>query len=221
MLTVFFVFLFFLNQMADPLTALMHAVQVMNLLKTLILKTLREREENATGGNSPISSTSSDQQADEDDFESQHEVDMSCDSREHTSDEDDAEYSHNSGDESYSLNEIEECFLKQLEEKEEDTNDDQKKSDENLEVQNISPRSCISDQEKQVSSSDINSGTSLSTSISKTNCSSTSDTEDSGGSVSMADKKTKSPSKGCQNDRVVESLHGLLVLPHLPPGLAN
>lgn len=31
--------------MADPLTALIHAVQVMNFLKTLILKALREREE--------------------------------------------------------------------------------------------------------------------------------------------------------------------------------
>lgn len=31
--------------MADPLTALIHAVQVMNFLKTLILKTLRERNE--------------------------------------------------------------------------------------------------------------------------------------------------------------------------------
>lgn len=34
--------------MADPLTALIHAVQVMNFLKTLILKTLREREESPT-----------------------------------------------------------------------------------------------------------------------------------------------------------------------------
>lgn len=34
-------------QMADPLTALIHAVQVMNFLKTLIMKTLREREEAA------------------------------------------------------------------------------------------------------------------------------------------------------------------------------
>jgi hypothetical protein len=33
-----------LMQMADPLTALIHAVQVMNFLKTLILKTIRERE---------------------------------------------------------------------------------------------------------------------------------------------------------------------------------
>ncbi|KAG6638088.1 hypothetical protein I3843_10G011200 [Carya illinoinensis] len=34
-----------MTQMADPLTALMYAVQVMNFLKTLIVKTLREREE--------------------------------------------------------------------------------------------------------------------------------------------------------------------------------
>ncbi|KAL6982152.1 hypothetical protein U1Q18_023765 [Sarracenia purpurea var. burkii] len=34
-----------MTQMADPLTALIHAVQVMNFLKTLIVKTLREREE--------------------------------------------------------------------------------------------------------------------------------------------------------------------------------
>lgn len=34
-------------QMADPLTALIHAVQVMNLLKTLILKNLHNREESA------------------------------------------------------------------------------------------------------------------------------------------------------------------------------
>lgn len=31
--------------MADPLTALMYAVQVMNFLKTLIIKTLRDRED--------------------------------------------------------------------------------------------------------------------------------------------------------------------------------
>ncbi|KAL4354169.1 hypothetical protein GQ457_06G031170 [Hibiscus cannabinus] len=36
-----------MTQMADPLTALIHAVQVMNFLKTLILKTLGEREESA------------------------------------------------------------------------------------------------------------------------------------------------------------------------------
>ncbi|KAE8693667.1 Rho GTPase-activating protein 3 [Hibiscus syriacus] len=37
-----------MTQMADPLTALIHAVQVMNFLKTLILKTLRKREESAS-----------------------------------------------------------------------------------------------------------------------------------------------------------------------------
>ncbi|KAJ0971185.1 hypothetical protein J5N97_019144 [Dioscorea zingiberensis] len=36
-----------MTQMADPLTALIHAVQVMNFLKTLIVKTLREREDAA------------------------------------------------------------------------------------------------------------------------------------------------------------------------------
>ncbi|XP_028756853.1 rho GTPase-activating protein 5 [Neltuma alba] len=34
-----------MTQMADPLTALMYAVQVMNFLKTLVLKTLRERKD--------------------------------------------------------------------------------------------------------------------------------------------------------------------------------
>ncbi|KAF5747793.1 Rho GTPase activating protein with PAK-box/P21-Rho-binding domain [Tripterygium wilfordii] len=34
-----------MTQMSDPLTALMYAVQVMNFLKTLIIKTLRERED--------------------------------------------------------------------------------------------------------------------------------------------------------------------------------
>ncbi|XP_039007502.1 rho GTPase-activating protein 5-like [Hibiscus syriacus] len=37
-----------MTQMADPLTALIHAVQVMNFLKTLILKTQGEREESAS-----------------------------------------------------------------------------------------------------------------------------------------------------------------------------
>lgn len=45
--------------MSDPLTALMHAVQVMNLLKTLIMKTLQEREEASSGEYSPMSNYSS------------------------------------------------------------------------------------------------------------------------------------------------------------------
>ncbi|XP_044493205.1 rho GTPase-activating protein 3 [Mangifera indica] len=47
-----------MTQMADPLTALIHAVQVMNFLKTLILKTIREREESA--GKSRLLSSRSD-----------------------------------------------------------------------------------------------------------------------------------------------------------------
>ncbi|KAL2345242.1 hypothetical protein Fmac_006527 [Flemingia macrophylla] len=40
-----------MTQMADPLTALMYAVQVMNFLKTLVVKTLREREESIVKSN--------------------------------------------------------------------------------------------------------------------------------------------------------------------------
>ncbi|KAK3003241.1 hypothetical protein RJ639_018183 [Escallonia herrerae] len=66
-----------MTQMSDPLTALMHAVQVMNLLKTLIMKSLREREETATGGYSPMSSRSSGMETHEE-FNSQQEMDTSC-----------------------------------------------------------------------------------------------------------------------------------------------
>lgn len=46
-----------MTKMADPLTALIHAVQVMNFLKTLITKTLMERENSdATDQTLPISS---------------------------------------------------------------------------------------------------------------------------------------------------------------------
>ncbi|KAL9267497.1 Rho GTPase-activating protein 3-like protein [Drosera capensis] len=37
-----------MTQMLEPLTALIHAVQVMNFLKTLIVKTLRDREDSAS-----------------------------------------------------------------------------------------------------------------------------------------------------------------------------
>jgi hypothetical protein len=49
--------------MADPLTALIHAVQVMNFLKTLIWKTIKERKE-ATGAvqaSQPCSDSPNDQ----------------------------------------------------------------------------------------------------------------------------------------------------------------
>lgn len=47
-----------LLQMADPLIALMHAVQVMNFLRTLVVKTLREREESIKKSN-PVSNLDS------------------------------------------------------------------------------------------------------------------------------------------------------------------
>jgi len=131
--------------MSDPLTALMHAVQVMNLLKTLIMKTLREREETATGGYSPMSfhtsfrrsedeydsqretatggyspmSFRSSYRPSEDEYDSQREIDASGELRRTKSDFDDhAHYRNNSQVEleAESLSEIEDCFLKKLDE---------------------------------------------------------------------------------------------------------
>lgn len=82
--------------MSDPLTALMHAVQVMNLLKTLILKTLRDREETSTEEYSSMSSHSSDRQSEVDDYDSQQEMDTSGEFKRAKLDYDDhADYSHN------------------------------------------------------------------------------------------------------------------------------
>lgn len=101
--------------MSDPLTALMHAVQVMNLLKTLIMKTLREREETDTGSYSPMSSCSSDHLTDGD-FDSQQEMESSSELSGPTSDCDENTHNSQNGDETRSLSEIEECFLRQLDE---------------------------------------------------------------------------------------------------------
>ncbi|KAK4720302.1 hypothetical protein R3W88_018640 [Solanum pinnatisectum] len=117
-----------MTQMSDPLTALMHAVQVMNLLKTLIMKTLRERGEAEDGDYSPMSSRSSGRQTDEE-FDSQQEMDTSCESAGPASDDDDADeqhrysYSSEERDEVESLSEIEESFLRQLDENEHAKND--------------------------------------------------------------------------------------------------
>ncbi|KAL6516061.1 Rho GTPase-activating protein 2 [Orobanche gracilis] len=114
----------FLHQMSDPLTALMHAVQVMNLLKTLIRKTIYEREEGCGGGYSPLSSHSSDRQTDEEYDDSQREMDTSCASTGLLSDEGEEEeedlYGTRSkdGEELGCLSEIEESFLRQLDENE-------------------------------------------------------------------------------------------------------
>ncbi|KAG5603378.1 hypothetical protein H5410_034748 [Solanum commersonii] len=117
-----------MTQMSDPLTALMHAVQVMNLLKTLIMKTLRERGEAEDGDYSPMSSRSSGRQTDEE-FDSQQEMDTSCESAGPASDDDDADeqhrysYSSEERDEVESLSEIEQSFLRQLDENEHAKND--------------------------------------------------------------------------------------------------
>ncbi|MCD7468025.1 Rho GTPase-activating protein 2 [Datura stramonium] len=116
-----------MTQMSDPLTALMHAVQVMNLLKTLIMKTLRERGEAEDGEYSPMSSRSSGRKTDEE-FDSQQEMDTSCESAGPASDDDADEqhrYSYSSEDreEVESLSEIEESFLRQLDENEHAKND--------------------------------------------------------------------------------------------------
>ncbi|XP_028804250.1 rho GTPase-activating protein 2-like [Neltuma alba] len=72
-----------MTQMSDPLTALMHAVQVMNLLMTLIMKTLAEREEAA---GSPASFHSS-----EEEYESEEEMDTSDGEEEGEEEEEEAE----------------------------------------------------------------------------------------------------------------------------------
>eukprot|EP00262_Sarcandra_glabra_P008566 TRINITY_DN22121_c0_g1_i1.p1 TRINITY_DN22121_c0_g1~~TRINITY_DN22121_c0_g1_i1.p1 ORF type:complete len:490 (-),score=77.75 TRINITY_DN22121_c0_g1_i1:243-1712(-) len=50
-----------MTQMADPLTALMYAVQVMNFLKTLILKTLKDRQDSVLDATSVSHSDPSDE----------------------------------------------------------------------------------------------------------------------------------------------------------------
>ncbi|XP_074312226.1 rho GTPase-activating protein 2-like [Silene latifolia] len=102
-----------MTQMSDPLTALMHAVQVMNLLKTLITKTLRERDESPMGDYSPMSSRSSGRESDEE-YDSQQEMETSCDSRGPASDCDELVDEDENVVEGGSLSVIEECFLRQL-----------------------------------------------------------------------------------------------------------
>ncbi|XP_006366377.1 rho GTPase-activating protein 2-like isoform X2 [Solanum tuberosum] len=114
-----------MTQMSDPLTALMHAVQVMNLLKTLIVKTLRERGETEGGGYSPMSSSFSDRQT-EKEFDTQQEMENRCESPGPASDDDEQpHYSYNSEDrdEIESLSEIERSFLRQVDENNHAKND--------------------------------------------------------------------------------------------------
>ncbi|KAH1081304.1 hypothetical protein J1N35_021065 [Gossypium stocksii] len=141
-----------MTRMSDPLTALMHAVQVMNLLKTLIIKTLRKREETAMGGYSPTSSHSCDCPTDEE-FDSQPEMDTSCELRGPTSDYDNTLYSNCSADEDEdeddeieveveSLGEIEECFIRQLDEHKNITHSFLEEAADESQRDDSSPRSC-------------------------------------------------------------------------------
>ncbi|KAF8387942.1 hypothetical protein HHK36_026607 [Tetracentron sinense] len=201
-----------MTQMSDPLTALMHAVQVMNLLKTLIMKTLKEREETETGGYSPLSSHSSDRET-EDDFDSQQEMDTICELRTPTSDHNDnnSHYSHCSEDEEEtdSLNKIEECFLRELDDKEDLTNDGPYESAVDMGREHVSSSS--------YSGFNAESGFSLSDSKNESPGSSASDAEDSVTSVIAVEETEirKSPSKGCDEssgdveivEKQVEILH--------------
>ncbi|KAL5864136.1 hypothetical protein ACOSQ3_001650 [Xanthoceras sorbifolium] len=195
-----------MTQMSDPLTALMHAVQVMNLLKTLIVKNLREREETASGGYSPMSSHSSGQQTDED-FDSQQEMDSSCELRGPTSEYDDhAQYSNSSEDEDEveSLSEIEECFLRQLDGNKSVTNSFLEQPMGDLRGENTSPRSC--------SGFNLESGISFTDSKRENSSSCTSDGEDSEASLVALEQKinTKSPSRGCKNANELEMVDQLV-----------
>ncbi|ESQ37989.1 hypothetical protein EUTSA_v10028679mg [Eutrema salsugineum] len=112
-----------MTQMTDPLTALMHAVQVMNLLKTLITRTLAEREETATGSEGYSPSHSSNSQTDSDSDNAQ-DMEVSCESQGTDSEsggEEEQKQEHISRrsaqeDESDigSLSSIENCFLSRL-----------------------------------------------------------------------------------------------------------
>jgi hypothetical protein len=108
------------QQMSDPLTTLMHAVQVMNLLKTLIIKTLRDRDDEETCTYSPCSSCT---------MLSEQEIDNNSNNyndegySSYTKDKIEIETSYSSEVEDCdSLGEIKDCFLKRLERKEEEGN---------------------------------------------------------------------------------------------------
>ncbi|KAF9669382.1 hypothetical protein SADUNF_Sadunf14G0102000 [Salix dunnii] len=177
-----------MTQMSDPLTALMHAVQVMNLLKTLITKTLRDREETAAGGYSSMSSHSSGHQTDEE-FDSQHDMDTSCELRQAPSDCDDAHFSTGSEEEAddddiESLSEVEESFLRQLDE-------DKNSTDMFLEQPAISlPRDEVYSGARSFSGSKMEeSGLSFTDSKNENSSSASSDGEDSRASVITVGQK--------------------------------
>nr|VDC91787.1 unnamed protein product [Brassica oleracea] len=119
-----------MTQMTDPLTALMHAVQVMNLLKTLITRTIAEREETSSGSEGYSPSHSSNSQTDSDSDNAQ-DMEVSCESQGTDSEsgreeqegqqqqqQEEEHLSHRSTQEDEndigSLSSVEKCFLSQL-----------------------------------------------------------------------------------------------------------
>lgn len=145
--------------MSDPLTALMHAVQVMNFLKTLILKTLREREEATLGpycpSLSPSSShsdkvcydtekeemekneefTKSDSNEDQDASSHQEELSSDCETERSASSNYRIYYtSYMSEDECDSLDEMEASSLKKLEWKRDENEEQRDLSDKEVEI---------------------------------------------------------------------------------------
>ncbi|XP_057966063.1 rho GTPase-activating protein 2 [Malania oleifera] len=207
-----------MTQMSDPLTALMHAVQVMNLLKTLIMKTLRERVENATGGYSPSSSHSYSHQTDED-FDSQQEMDTSGELRGPISDCDHDHYNHSSEgeDEADSLNEIEECFLRRLDENENVMNcsPQVQQSERGLQREHVSPSNC----------SGVNGESTVSFTDSKNESSGSSMSDGEGSELNLAAWRqkadTKSPSIGCKDTNDAEMVDKLAESPPMPLVVSN
>ncbi|KAE8664883.1 Rho GTPase-activating protein 2 [Hibiscus syriacus] len=123
-----------MTQVSDPLTALMHAVQVMNLLQTLIMKTLREREETAS-----LSYAFDGPTDDEFDCRSLQEMDTSC---EEISDYSNSLYANSSGDDNEyedeneiePLGEIAVHFLRQLEDENSSVNRSYRESIDDMEM---------------------------------------------------------------------------------------
>lgn len=116
--------------MTDPLTALMHAVQVMNLLKTLITRTLAEREATSSGSEGYSPSHSSNSQTDSDSDNAQ-DMEVSCESQgtdsESGGEEEEGQQQQQQDEEHLSrrstqedendigsLSSVEKCFLSQL-----------------------------------------------------------------------------------------------------------
>ncbi|XP_071716680.1 rho GTPase-activating protein 2-like isoform X2 [Rutidosis leptorrhynchoides] len=124
-----------MTQMSDPLTALMHAVQVMNLLKSLITKTLREREEKTTltGDLSPTWGPLTD-----DNFSRHEEMQTSCELRRQVSSEDEEVDEHQQCSDVESLSKMEESYLEQIKENKK-AKDGFKKELEDLVTEHISP----------------------------------------------------------------------------------